>query len=186
MPNGAVLYRRLRRQDQAALRAHLLRLDRADRHLRFGRTDMSDADIRRHCQRIDWSRAVLIGCEIDGQLRGVGELDVFDRDGQDSAEIAVTVEAAMQGQGIGSTLFRRLVIMASNRGLRRLFLICFTQNARMQRIAKRYGAELKQYQGEIEGELTPPWPTSGSLAAELLDEALATWRTLLRGLQPAR
>lgn len=90
------------------------------------------------------------------------------------AEVAVTVEPAWQGHGIGTRLFRRLTILAANRGVRRLYVLCLAQNQRMRHIVLRYNAELSRYENEIEGEIRLPWPSHASFAQEFLDACVAT------------
>ncbi len=147
---------------------HLLRLDPEDRACRFGRAT-SDDDIRRYWERIDWARTVAIGCEIDGELRGLGELKAIGDGWGAVAEAAVTVERAYQGRRIGSELFRRLATLARNRGIRTLNSVCLALNRKVQRMAVRYGAELTQYDGELEGQIDLPWPSWFSFVQEMID-----------------
>ena len=149
---------------------HLLRLDPEDRASRFGRT-AGDDEIRRYWERIDWARTLMIGCEVGGELRAVGELRAIGEAGWGpTAEVAVTVERPFQGRRIGSELFRRLVTLARNRGVRSLYVICLARNRKVQRMVLHYGTELTQYDGEIEGQIRLPWPSYLSFAREIMDE----------------
>ena len=48
-------------------RAHLLRLDRADRYARFTGI-LSDEAVERHCAAINWGRTVILGAFEDGVI----------------------------------------------------------------------------------------------------------------------
>lgn len=175
----AVVFRRLWSSGRDQVCQHLLRLDPEDRHLRFGGAP-SDATIEAYVERIDWSRAVIVGAEVGGVLRGLGELKlVRGQDGVPMAEVAVTVEKAYQGHGVGSRLFRRLSTLAANRGVRRLYVLCLAQNERMRHIVLHYNAELTRYESEIEGQIQLPWPSHASYAEEFLDACLASLQSAL-------
>ena len=47
----------------------------------------------------------------------------------------MTVEDRWQDQGLGTELLRRAIVHARNRGLKSLYMICLTDNRRMQAIA---------------------------------------------------
>jgi hypothetical protein len=66
-------FRTVFRSDIDHLKAHNLRLDSRDRTLRFfGR--VSVGFIKSHCEEIDWPQACIVGCLVEGMLRGVVEL----------------------------------------------------------------------------------------------------------------
>ena len=62
--------RRLWPGARARIRDHLLRLDREDRVLRFG-GHVSDAHIAAYCERLDWSRSLVMGYVVRGKVRGL-------------------------------------------------------------------------------------------------------------------
>ena len=163
---------------------HLLRLDPEDRASRFGRAT-SDDEIRRYWERIDWARTLMIGCEVGGELRAVGELTAIGDGWGPTAEVAVTVERPVQGRRIGSELFRRLVTLARNRGVRSLYVICLARNRKVQRMVLHYGTELTRYDGEIEGQIRLPWPSYLSFAREIMDECAVAVQAALT-LSPRR
>jgi hypothetical protein len=57
---GLSLIRRLWPGERAQMRDYLLGLDRESRALRFGGC-VSDAQIADYCERLDWSRALVMG-----------------------------------------------------------------------------------------------------------------------------
>jgi GNAT superfamily N-acetyltransferase len=179
-----MVFRRLWPREQAEVLAHLLRLDRDDRQLRFGGL-MRDGDIAAYVERLNWSRALIVGCEVGGVLRAIGELKAIRRDWRPTAEVAVTVERPFQSRGIGARLFRRLMTLAANRGFRSLYVLCVAENRRMRNIVLHHGASLTHYQSEIEGEVDLPWPSHLTLAQEMIDEYAATvQRALMPLLEP--
>jgi hypothetical protein len=168
-----VLFRRLSPHDAAAVLAHLRRLTIDDRRLRFA-GPVSDGYLEHYVGQLDWARSMVIGCEIDGILRGVAELKPLPGVSPRSAEAAFSVEAPFQNQGLGTRLYCRVSTLAANRGFRRLYTLCLTGNRRMRRIANGYDAALVEYDGETEGVVSLPWPTPFSLAQEALDAGVAT------------
>lgn len=174
-----VVIRRIWSCERDRVREHLLRLDPEDRHLRFGGAP-SVASIEAYVRRIDWARALMVGCEVGGIPRGLGELKPLrQKDWPPMAEVAVTVEKAWQGHGIGTRLFRRLATLAANRGVRRLYVLCLARNERMRHIVLHYDAELSRYESDIEGQIRLPWPSHASYVQEFFDDCVATVHSAL-------
>ena len=92
------VYRKLVPAEIGLFHDHLLRLTAEDRHCRFSGL-VSDERIAEYCANIDWFRAIIIGCFIDGTLRGVAELRLDDPRLGWRAELAVTVELQRLGAG---------------------------------------------------------------------------------------
>jgi ribosomal protein S18 acetylase RimI-like enzyme len=168
---GGVI-RRLGRGERGRLLEHLLRLGSEDRHLRFG-GHAGDECVRAYCAGLDWSRSVVLGCLVAGELRAAGELKLIDRARPRMAEIAVSVEVQFRGRGIGTELCRRLAVRARNRFVEKVHMLCPLDNRCVQRIARRLGGALAFYPGEVEAEIGLPWPEPLSMAEEWLDEAPA-------------
>lgn len=167
------LFRRLSPHDASTVLAHLRRLSSDDRRLRFA-GPVSDGYLERYVGQLDWTRSIVLGCEIDGVLRGVAELKPLPGAWPRAAEAAFSVEEGFQNRGFGTRLYRRIVALAANRGFRRLYTLCLNGNRRMRRIAHGFDAALMEYDGETEGVVTLPWPTPFSWAQEALDAGVAT------------
>ena len=160
------VYRKLFRRDLDLLKAHYRRLAPADRSLRFFAC-VSDSFLDAHGDRIDWKHACLIGCFIEGELRGVSEL-YFDRTlGSEHAEVSFSVESAWQHDGVGTELLRRILMVARNRLVHSLSVVCLTENRAMRKLVRKFSDELKVQDGEINAEIAVPLPSIFSL----LDEA---------------
>lgn len=182
----SLVMRRLRAGDLPALTHHLLTLAPEDRRLRFCGI-VSDELIRRHCDNIDWQRKILIGCFVDGRLCGVAELAPL-ADAPGTAEVALTVDHDLQGQGIGSELLRRVIVLARNRFMHTLHMVCLPENMKMRRVAQKNGAKLSIHGTEAAGRIKAPWPSYLTLAEESLSESLDLVRTAFDTVshQPAR
>ncbi len=161
-------------------RAHLLRLDNADRYARFTGT-LSDEAVERHCASIDWGRTVLLGAFEDGVLRGAVELCGDRILWPDQAEFGISVESALQGKGIGSTLVRRILTVARNRGIRHVHMMCLAGNVRMRALARRFGGRLALDGGEVAALFELPPPNQFSLALEALEDGSGAFNSILAG-----
>jgi hypothetical protein len=64
----------------------------------------------------------------------------------------------------------RVVRAARNRRVRRLYMSCLAENARMQVIAKKHEAVLRFEYGEVIGEILPEQPNYFSIIAEAAED----------------
>jgi len=158
-------------------RRHLHRLDRKTLTERFGRI-VSDEWLDGYCEATDLVRGAIVGCWIDGLLRGVGELRRHERLGSAAAEVARTLEPAFPDRGFGSVLVQRLVLPARNRGLDRLYILTDTSNGRMRRILRRLGCPVRFAGTQIEADRALAPPNGASLTQEWLEEGWACWCAL--------
>jgi GNAT superfamily N-acetyltransferase len=106
--------------DRSAVSAFLQRLSTATTHARYlGPKLFEGLSLEREVRRLqpgNRAHTVLIALE-DGQARGIGEYFVSAA-AADSAEVALMVEDAYQGRGIGTALFMELERHALGRGIR--------------------------------------------------------------------
>ncbi|MBK0401259.1 GNAT family N-acetyltransferase [Limibaculum sp. M0105] len=174
-PDRKVDIRRLGPGDMASLEAHLLRLEGHDRRMRFC-GDLGDEAVRRHCALIDWPNTQVLGCEVDGVLRGAVELSIHPRPYSSEAELAMSLEREFQGQGLGALLMRKALVLARNRYVSSVFMTCMVGNRRMQKLAAKFGAILSIGEGEMEGRILAPWPTFLTIVEEAALESRAYLR----------
>lgn len=162
--------RRLLASESYLLRDHLTRLDPEARHRRFGH-DVSDTFIANYAAHAGDFGNVTFGYFVDGEVRAVAELrpDALMRD---RAEVAFSVERPFTNRGIATQLMGRIIRTARNRGLRHLILVCMPDNAKMQAIARHYGADLQIEDGSIIADIVPEKADYQSWFAELLDERM--------------
>lgn len=161
--------RRLWPTETAKFREHLLRLDREGRRLRFAHS-VSDAFIEAYASRMTEMGSLVYGFIFEGEVRGAAELRRLGDTWGEEAEAAFSVERAYQDQGVGTDLMGRVVRAARNRRIRRLYMSCLAENARMQAIAKKHEAELRFEYGEVIGEILPAHPNYFSLLAEATED----------------
>ena len=150
-------------------RDHLLRLDKDSRRLRFAHA-VSDAFIEDYASRMSEYGSLVYGHVVDGQVRGAAELRRLGDAWGEEAEAAFSVEKAYQDNGVGSDLMGRVVRAARNRRIRRLYMSCLAENAKMQVIAKKHEAVLRFEYGEVIGEILPETPDYFSMVAEAAED----------------
>jgi RimJ/RimL family protein N-acetyltransferase len=148
---------------------HLLRLDAEDRHLRFqGYT--SDEAIGAYVESLDWFGGVVIAFFVDGEVRAAAHLSwnrgLLVRTG----EIGLSVEAAFRRRGVGTALLRRAMVVARNRFVSDVELLCMPENTAMRRVAAHLGLKWKVASGQAESAAHLRWPDQLSLFDEMLAE----------------
>ena len=146
-------------------RQHLLRLDAESRRNRFGGA-VSDEYIRRYADPSALHDAVICGFFVDGVLRGAAELRLLQHPGE--AEAALSIERAWQSRGVGTALLERVLLAARNRKIEHLHMLCLAENRRMQRLARKFDAQLNFQSGSVIGELKAPRSTPISVMRELV------------------
>jgi RimJ/RimL family protein N-acetyltransferase len=167
------VFRKLWRPDAQALAAHLLRLDAQQRAFRFGRA-VADEWVTRYAAGTEWMRSVILGCWIAGELRGVCELELLDQPWPvRSAEAALSVERAFEGRGIGTGLFHRGLVIARNRGIARIHMLCQPENERVRRIVRKSRPKPAFSGDQVECEIALAPADALSIAAEFCDDGYA-------------
>ena len=177
-------YRKLTAGERRLLRDHLLRLSPEDRALRF-LSAVSTDHIEQYCSRVDEYHRIVIGYFVDDVMRGAGEI-VFNVGPTccGNCEVALSVESASQNRGVGSELVRRLLVLARNRGVSKVRMLCMRSNRRMQRLAQKFDSELHFVAGDVEGTLYPRRPDAATLFEESWQQGCALLN-LVFGLTPA-
>jgi GNAT superfamily N-acetyltransferase len=168
---------------------HFLRLDDASRYSRFG-TVVKDRFIQRYARDAVCADAIVFGAFIDGDICAIGELRGLCYPPSKGAEIALSVEAAWQGKGIGGALFSRLVTASQNRGMRSVHVLFLSGNKKMQNIAAKYSPKFWSDGGQTEAQFEPSCATLFSMASETFVDFKAyihgyCGTTLLRGRNQA-
>ena len=176
-------------EELALLRGHLLRLDADSRRDRF-HGFLNDSFIERYAAKCADDGTVIIAYIEDGVVRGAAELHPPDQSSDAVPEIAFSVEARVRRQGVGSTLFRKLIAEARSRGYDSLRITTGAQNQAMRALANKFGAHLTFRHGESTGTIDlkqQPQPETRPAIAMPFDAARAMvnfnrayWRWLLR------
>jgi RimJ/RimL family protein N-acetyltransferase len=163
------IVRRLWPTETERFRDHLLRLDRESRRMRFAHS-VSDSFVEEYAGRMSEFGSLVFGHVVDGKVRGAAELRRLGDTWGYEAEAAFSVETAYQDQGVGTELMGRVVRAARNRRIRRLYMSCLSENARMQAIARKHEAVLRFEYGEVIGEILPAQPNYFSQVAEAAED----------------
>lgn len=163
------------------LAEHLTRLSAEDRRLRFGGMFLRDEAVRRYVDSIDWAHSWHVGSFAEGALRAVVQLSVPRPGGgagspwlrPGAAEFAVSVEKPWQRRGVATHLLGQAVVVARNRNVRDLYMLCLPENEPMRRLARKVGIHLVFRDGEITGHVDLPAPDQLTVFAEFAVEAAA-------------
>ncbi|MEO2218284.1 GNAT family N-acetyltransferase [Chromobacterium vaccinii] len=96
---------------------------------------------REWLQKNEHGRIVLVAVDGDGRARGWAGLIPLGRERLlRAAELGIGVDAALHGKGIGSLLMAAALEQADDwLGLRRVELTVFADNARAQRLYRKFG-----------------------------------------------
>ncbi len=151
-------------------RDHLLRLDRPTRRLRFGMA-VSDEFIKDYASHQSEMKGLVYGYFADGEMHAAAEMRLMGDSWPTDAEGAFSVEPEHQNQGIGTELLGRIIRAARNRGVSKLYMNCLAENHKMQRLCRKYRAELHFDHGEVVGRVLPALPTYISLWQEAIDDS---------------
>lgn len=164
-------YRKLNRFDAPAFEGHLLALAPVDRRARFS-GNVADESVRAYVAGIDWQAACLLGCFEDATLVGVAELHAGAGLPARSGEFAVTVATSHRNRGVGSELLRRTILLARNRMVGKLHMICLVDNQPMRRMADRFHSQIDVEDGQAWARLAVPFPDPVSLLSEALEDGI--------------
>ena len=137
--------------------------------MRFAHS-VSDAFIEEYAGRMSEYGSLVYGHLVDGKVRGAAELRRLGDAWGEEAEAAFSVERPYQDHGVGTELMGRVVRAARNRSIRRLYMSCLAENAKMQAIARKHEAVLRFEYGDVVGEILPAHPSYFSLAAEAAED----------------
>ena len=168
---GEGIVRRLWPTETDRFRDHLLRLDKESRRMRFAHS-VSDAFIEAYARRMTQYGSLVYGHLVDGKVRGAAELRRLGDTWGEEAEAAFSVERGYQNHGVGSELMGRVVRAARNRSIRRLYMSCLADNAKMQAIARKHAALLRYEAGDVIGEILPAQPSYLSLVEEAAEDRM--------------
>lgn len=154
--------RQLRPSDLPKFREHLLRLDPVSRHDRFN-GGLGDGFVAAYAERCFANGATVVGYIEGDDVLGAAEIHECAAETRPTAEIAFSVEPALQGRGIGALLFERLLAHARAMGYLCLRVTTHPGNARMRKLAQRFDARLTFQTGETVGTIElEPLPRVGA------------------------
>lgn len=175
-----IIIRTLLPFEYGGYRDHLMRLNAADRRLRFG-GPIGDDGIGRFVEKLKL-RETRILAALDQSLRVIGAAHLAaGRHG--TVEAAFSVDQDARGQGLGRALLDRAILWARNRGVRRLQLHFLSDNNALRALARAAGMSIETHAGECVAELALPAASPLSLWREAAAE---TAGMLISGARAAR
>jgi acetyl coenzyme A synthetase (ADP forming)-like protein len=165
-------------EDREALRAFFQRLSPESRQLRFfSLTTPSSELISRFCDSSDpRSQLTLLVTRTFGAATRIVAVGSYGARTDRTAEIALAVEDAFQGKGLGTLLLERLSLLAVKHGFLRFWAVTNVENQRMMEIFHNSGFQLqeKREDGYVEIDLSVA-PTEASVAhTEMRDRVFTT------------
>ena len=145
-----VRLRRLRREDRPLLQEFFAQIDSYDLQMRFfaGLRSVPPA-LLDFLMQVDCEQRMVLA--IDDRSRGQAQIlalaHAHAHPRGETAEIALLVRSDLKGIGFGSLLLDRLIRHCRNHGVARLEADVLRQNARMLRLARKYGFRKQAAEG---------------------------------------
>ena len=153
---GGTVWIRLARpeDDQAVAQMHDRCSERSRYQRYFSLTEWRDVRLRRLAG--GHRGATLVAMSRDGQIVGLGNVFPEGPEGEHTAEIAVLVEDAQQGSGIGGALLRRMLQVAERMGFTQVVAHVLAENKGMVRLLERTGLTWQTHVEQGVAEMTAP------------------------------
>ncbi|HZU40192.1 MAG TPA: GNAT family N-acetyltransferase [Solirubrobacteraceae bacterium] len=150
-------------EDEAALARFLDGLTLRSRYLRFCSAGTDTAAVARRLARAGSDRWGVVACERGGEIVGHAEYLIV---APGTAEVAVVVADAAQGQGLGTSLVARVAEHAARHGVTRMVATVLPDNVAMTRLfQRRFGATVRDLGGELRVAFPVDAPSGLPLAA---------------------
>jgi len=147
LPDGqAATIRAIRPEDAELEREFVHRLSEQSRFLRFmfGLQDLTPTMLSKFTQ-VDYDRelALIVVVRLpEGREQQIGVARYITLPDEESCEFAIVLSDEWQGRGVARQLFRRLIEVARERGLKLMTGITLRENGRMIDLARSYGFEI--------------------------------------------
>ncbi len=141
--------RAIRPDDKSALLSFFGRLSREAIYYRFlGAKKRLTASELAYLTELDFHRKAALVASLDDEeqkrIVGVGRYTCPPGGPDDRAEVALTVEDALQGRGIGTLLLKHLVRVAAAEGVSRFDAFLFADNHRMVHLLEKTGRVIER------------------------------------------
>lgn len=147
---------------------HLKNLSETDRYTRFC-YNIKDENIDQFILSMlyNFDDHHLFTATVGDKILGFGHLA---REG-DNWELAVSVEAEHQGQGVADRIMMFMIDWGTTRGVHSVFMHCITQNSKIQHLARKHGLRMVERDGaEVTSRVDLPMPTPLDYTTEYIRE----------------
>jgi RimJ/RimL family protein N-acetyltransferase len=155
--HGLIPIRALNNRHRRRITAHLLALPVHDRYLRFGYA-ASDTQVTKYVDSLDFKRDEIYGIfNRRLELIAMAHLALTsDPKNPNCSEFGVSVSADTRGRGLGTHLFERAILHARAANIDMVFIHALSENEAMLKIARKAGAVVQSFGGEVEAHLHLP------------------------------
>jgi len=143
----AVTLRAIRSTDKLALINGFRRLSKESIHSRFfgGKHDLSESELKFYTE-LDFKTHVALVVELQKESTplGVGRFNINSGTNPLNADIAITVDEASHGKGVGTILLNHLVLIGRNLNVSEFKADILASNTHMLNIISRLGVPLRR------------------------------------------
>jgi RimJ/RimL family protein N-acetyltransferase len=172
------------------IKGHLLALSAQDRYLRFGYM-ANDEQVASYVANLNFERDEIYGIfNRRLQLIAMAHLALqSDPKCESCAEFGVSVSSDARGKGLGTLLFKRAMLHAQAANVDLMFIHALSENEPMLKIARKAGAVIESYGGEVEAHIRLPVQDFADRVETAVKDAVADgigivdFRLKLRALQ---
>lgn len=188
--HGLVPIRALTSRHRRRIFEHITAMPDQDRYLRFG-YHATNEQVSKYVDGLDFKRDEIYGIfNRRLQLLAMAHLALAsDPKNPNCAEFGVSVSADARGKGLGTALFERAILHARAENIDMIFIHALSENAAMLKIARKAGAVVESYGGEVEAHLRLPAQDLGERIETAVRDAVVDgigevdFRLKLRALQ---
>jgi len=164
--------RRVLPHEYPKYRTHLKALDAESRTLRFA-SPVSDYVIDQFCDGVEASPSnhILFAIE-DDELNfvAIGHIAL-----EGKMELAFSVLAEYQGQGMGNNLMKRCIQWCRIHNILEGCMICLTSNSKIRHLCRKYGISTENSQGESLADIKLSPADVTTYIGETVDNNLGAW-----------
>lgn len=159
--------------DRKQIESHLLRLDCSDRFRRFCAV-VTDDSIASLLSNLDWRRSLLVGCFVDGVLRGLVHMCDWP-DGNEEAEVAISVDKAFRRSGMATALMQSAMRLSVESGLKvkAVAMIAQPENDPIKGFAVKLGFSMTDANNQMLARLV--WNATAQERLNRPDNALSSF-----------
>ncbi|MBI4481815.1 MAG: GNAT family N-acetyltransferase [Acidobacteria bacterium] len=173
--------------DREALQAFFDRLSPESRRRRFFSTSPPRGEfIDSLCNSSDpASKITLVVSRTLGGARSIIATGSYFARGDRTAEVAMAVDDAFQGKGLGTLLLERLALLAARHGFLRFWAVTLAENQPMLEVFRNSGFQLRSRvdNGDVEVDFSVV-PSEASVTRSEMRDRVFTTASLLRFFRP--
>jgi len=171
------IVRRVQDNEYSKYRKHLISLDAASRHLRFGFT-VNDDTLNKLCDswEADHPHHILFCVENSNlEFVAVGHIAITD-----GMELAFSVLKETQGTGMGDALMKRCIQWCRVNNKLSGCMVCLSHNRAIRHLCTKHGIHFTSEHGESEANITLDSPNMTTYVSEVADSNIGAFDYLVK------